>query len=102
MFGETHRHFVLFKARSESGNFRYKQIVVIEQEQFEVRVFETDSIDLNPSFTDGGLHHEAYSDLTSAVLGAEKQYEMSVRTGWRAVQASMQSFRMLAAQRTVA
>jgi hypothetical protein len=102
MFGETHRHFVLFKARSGSENFRYKQIVVIEREQFEVRVFETDRIELNPSFADGGLHHETYSDVASAVLGAEKQYKMSVRTGWRAVQANMQSFRMLAAQRTVA
>ena len=102
MFGETHRHFVLFKARSESENFRYKQIVVIEREQFEVRVFETDSINLNPQFTDDCLQSEAYSDLTSAVLGAEKQYKMSVRTGWRAIQSSMQSFRMLAAQRNIA
>ena len=102
MFGETHRHFVLFKARSESENFRYKQIVVIEREQFEVRVFETDSINLNPKFSDECLQGEAYSDLTSAVLGAEKQYKLSVRTGWRAVQPSMQSFRMLAAQRNIA
>ena len=101
MFGETHRHFVLFKARSKSENFRYKQIVVIEREQFEVRVFETDSIDLNPRFTDG-LQYDAYSDVTSAVLGAEEQYKMSVRTGWRAVQSSMQSFNLLAAQRNIA
>ena len=101
MFGETHRHFVLFKAQLESANFRYKQIVVIEREQFEVRVFETDGINPNPQFTDD-CQGEAYSDLTSAVLGAEKQYKMSVRTGWRAVQPCMQSFRMLTAQRNIA
>ena len=102
MFGETHRHFVLFKAQSESPNLRYRQIVVVEREQFEMRVFETDTMELKPRFTDGGLHGEAYADLTSAVLSAEERYKMSVRTGWRAPQCSMQSFGTLPAQRIVA
>ena len=51
MYAEIHRHFVLFKNSLDSGHSRFRQIVVVERSQFEVRVFESDIIELDPKFT---------------------------------------------------
>ena len=86
MYAEIHRHFVLFKNSLDSGHCRFRQIVVVERNQFEVRVFESDIIELDPKFTDDGSGTEVQflSTLSPAVLIAESEYKQSVRNGWRA------------------
>ena len=86
MYAEIHRHFVLFKNSLDSGHCRFRQIVVVERNQFEVRVFESDIIELDPKFTDDGSDTgvQFHSTLSPAVLNAESEYKQSVRNGWRA------------------
>jgi hypothetical protein len=86
MYAEIHRHFVLFKNSSDSRHSRFRQIVVVERRQFEVRVFESDIIELDPKFTDDGSDTgvQFHSTLSPAVLNAESEYKQSVRNGWRA------------------
>ena len=98
MFAEIHRHFVLFRGHPH----RFKQIVVVEMERFEVRMIENDSVVLNPVFTDNDLSALAHPDLNSAVLRAEKEYTLSVREGWRALTPTMNDYPMLIVRRAVA
>ena len=86
MHSEIHRHLVLCKNLPGSPPFRFRQIVVVEREQFELRVFDSDTVRLDLEFTDGasGTDIQFHTTLPLAVLSAECEYKQSVRTGWRA------------------
>jgi hypothetical protein len=83
---EIHRHLVLYKDLPDSRLSLFRQIVVVEREQFELRIFESDILRLDREFTDdasgGEIHFHA--TLRLAVLNAESEYKQSVRKGWRA------------------
>jgi hypothetical protein len=70
------RHFVLYKHDLDAHKARFLQIMVLERERFEVRVFETEQIQLDPKFTDDNpdVDIEHHSHLVSAVLAAEKNF----------------------------
>ena len=86
MYSEIHRHLVLCKKLPNSTQSRFRQIVVVEREQFEVRVLESDVVQLDLRFTDdvAGADVKFHTSLSSAVLNAEDEYKQSVRSGWRA------------------
>jgi hypothetical protein len=68
---------------SHSGH-RYRQIVVVELEQFQVRVFGGDVIQSDPNFSADSQDAEVYfhPSLKSAVDDAEKEFLASVKAGW--------------------
>ena len=63
MYSEIHRHLVLCKKLPDSTQSRFRQIVVVEREQFEVRVLEGDVVQLDLRFSDD----VAGADVTSHV-----------------------------------
>jgi hypothetical protein len=83
MYSEIHMHRVLYKSGPNPGN-RYLNIVIVEKEQFEVRVFEGEVEQLDPKFvansSDAAMtfHHT----LQSANEDANKEFAESVTAGW--------------------
>jgi hypothetical protein len=59
MYSEVHLNRVLYNARPEPGH-RYRQIVVVEKEQFEVRIFEGDVVQRDPKFMANNSDAEMY------------------------------------------
>ena len=91
MYAEIHRHLVLYRNSPECAQSRFRQIVVVERDQFEVRVVESDTVQLDPKFTDDGSQSEIefHAGLSQAVLKAEQLYKQSVKNGWRAYDPTM-------------
>ena len=50
MYAEIHRHLVLYKKIPNSCQSLFRQIIVVEREHFEVRVFESDIPQLDTKF----------------------------------------------------
>lgn len=94
MFLEIHRHLVLYKRLPDSPTCRFRQILVVERDKFEVRVFDGEVFQKIPSIGDdvSGMEIQFHSSLDSAVLDAEKQFTQSVRTGWRAFDPTLSHF----------
>ena len=102
MHSEIHRHLLLYKDLPDSRRSRFRQIVVLEREQFEVRIFESDILQLEREFSDDASVAEIqfHATLPLAVLSAESEYKQSVRKGWRAYDPALHghsSFRTFAA-----
>jgi hypothetical protein len=83
MYSEVHVNRVLYKRNPEPGN-RYRQIAVVEKQQFEVRIFQGDVIQTEPKFVAEGSDAEVYfhGTLKDAVDDAEKEFKESVASGW--------------------
>ena len=83
MYGQVHENRVLYKDEAKPGN-RYRQIVVVELEQFDVRILEGDVIRSDPQFLASSESAELYphSDLQAALKDAEEEFRRSVQNGW--------------------
>lgn len=86
MYSEIHRHLVLYKNSPDLRQPRFRQIIVVEREHFEVRVLESELVQLDPKVSDDTSSAEirCHADLQAAVLNAENVYKESVKSGWRA------------------
>lgn len=104
MFAEIHRHLVLCKRSINGNTMVYRQIILIERVQFELRMFDCATLDLKPSVHgDLGLGElQLYDTLELGILEAEKQYKLSVTRGWRALDSTAPVFVALNARRAVA
>jgi hypothetical protein len=49
MYSQVHANLVFYKHRPAAGH-RYKNIAVIEKEQFELRIFEGEVLQTDPNF----------------------------------------------------
>jgi hypothetical protein len=82
MKGEIHANLVLYKPAPMPGN-RYRQIVVVESERFEVRILEAEVL-RDPQFAasseDAEVHF--YSDMKSALDDADMEFQLSEKSGW--------------------
>jgi hypothetical protein len=60
------------------------KIVVVELEQFQVRVLEGEVIQTEPQFTANnlGATGELHPGLQSALADADKEYTANVQAGW--------------------
>jgi hypothetical protein len=87
MYSQLHANLVAYKA--EAGKRRYRQIAVVEKEQFEVRIFEGNVVQLTPKFIAEGTDAEIYfhPNLKDAIADAEKEYKESFADGWQAFHA---------------
>lgn len=82
MYGQVHGNTVFYKDRPEAGH-RYRQIVVVERNQFEVRIFEGDVIQEAPFDVDNpDAEIYLHADLKSAVADAKKEAADTAANGW--------------------
>jgi len=83
MRSEVHRHYVLYNGVPRVGT-RYKDIAVVEQDQFEVRIFEGDVLQIQPEFTVKVSRSETHSHatLSLAIADAQKECETLEAAGW--------------------
>ncbi len=82
MFGEIHRNYVLYRNSPLPGH-TYRQIAVIEGEQFEMRIWEGDVIQEAP-FQADNPDAECYfhPTLPSALTDAQSEIDQSKAAGW--------------------
>jgi hypothetical protein len=83
MYGQVHENLVLYKARPKLGHL-YRQIVVVELETIQVRIFEGEVIHEEPNFAVNSPYAELYihPNLQSAVDDARTEFDRSVELGW--------------------
>jgi len=80
MRGEVHLNRVLYKKQPFALKALYRQIAVVEQEQFEVRIFETRVVQTNPTLiaerSDAEVRiHPTFKD---ALNDAESEFKQSI------------------------
>jgi hypothetical protein len=82
---------------ADRKRLRFRQIVVIEDNVFEVRILEGDAVQLDSRAIANAAAVEihAHEALAPAIAQAEKEYIASVRRGWRAYDPSMHSSQRL-------
>jgi hypothetical protein len=85
MYGQVHENLVLYRHRPIPGA-RFRQIVVVELEQFQVRILEGEVVQLEPNFTasNSDATYQLHPDLKSALDDATREFDASVEAGWTA------------------
>jgi len=80
MLGEVHHNRVLYKRQPFGVKALYRQIAVVEQEQFQVRIFEGRVIETNPKFIAERSEAEVriHPTLKEALDDAESEFKQSV------------------------
>jgi hypothetical protein len=83
MYGQVHYNRVLYWGRPRQGA-QFRQIVVVELEQFQVRVLDGEVIQTEPQFTANNpdAAYELHPGLQSALADADKEYSASLQAGW--------------------
>jgi hypothetical protein len=80
MLGEVHLNRVLYKMKPFASKALYRQIAVVEQEQFQVRIFEGRVVQTNPKIiaerSTGEVH--THATLKEALDDAESEYKKCV------------------------
>jgi len=90
MYHEVHANRVLYKPGTAHAGHRYRQIAVVEKEQFEVRIFEGDIVHTAPELiaqiSDAQVRF--HGSLKEALASAEKEFQSSVAEGWAPISAT--------------
>lgn len=83
MLGQVHSNRVLYKKRPPGAKPSFRQIAVVELDQFHVRIFEGDVVQTNPKFIAESSDAEVYlhPTLKNALDDAETEFEQSVASG---------------------
>jgi hypothetical protein len=83
MYGQVHYNRVLYWGRPRQGT-QFRQIVVVELEQFQVRILDGEVIQTEPQFTANNPDaiYELHPGLQSALADADKEYSASMQAGW--------------------
>ena len=83
MYSQVHGNRVFYKTEPKPGN-RYKQIVVVEKEKYELRIFEGEVLQKEPVFDVNNPDAEVYlhDELRTALADARKKSEQSIAEGW--------------------
>jgi hypothetical protein len=104
MFNEIHRHFVLFKRSPNCSEIVYRHITLVEREQFEVRVLDSQIMERNSALLAKAESAELqlFGHLELGILAAEKEYKLSIRSGWRALDSTLTAYAALRGSRAVA
>ena len=80
MRGEVHLNRVLYKRQPFAMKAIYRQIAVVEQAQFEVRIFEARVVQTNPKLiaerSDAEVH--IHPTLKEALDDAESEFKQSI------------------------
>ena len=83
MLGDLHENYVLYNKRPLPEH-SYRQIVVVEMEQFQVYIFGGDVIQRDPRFAADSQDAEVHfhPNLSSALDHAKQEVEKSIADGW--------------------
>ncbi len=83
MYTEVHANRVFYKSEPKPGH-RYRQLVVVEKEKYELRILEGEVKDVAPVFDVNSLDAEItlHNDLRSALSDLEAQCAEAVKQGW--------------------
>jgi len=86
MYRQVHANRVFRKTEPKAAN-RYRQVAVVEKDQFEVRIFEGDVIQTDSEFVADCSNAEVHTHptLQEALADAEMECEDSVERGWEPV-----------------
>jgi hypothetical protein len=80
MLGEVHLNRVLYKRQPFAMKALYRQIAVVEQGQFQVRIFQTRVVQTNPELiaerSDAEVH--IHPTLKKALDDAESEFKQSI------------------------
>ena len=80
MLGEVHLNRVLYKMKPFASKALYRQIAVVEQDQFQVRIFEGRVVQTDPRIIAERSNAEVrlHTTLKAALDDAESEYRKSV------------------------
>jgi hypothetical protein len=80
MLGEVHLNLVLWKTPPCAMKALYRQIAVVEQEQFQVRIFEGRVAQTNPKFIAERANAEVHTHptLNDALEDANSHFKRSI------------------------
>ena len=83
MYSQVHLNLVAYKNQPPGSKPVYRQIAVVEPEQFEVRIFEGEVVQKDPKFLAENSDAEVYfhQKLQDAVNDANSEFQQSVSTG---------------------
>lgn len=83
MWGEVHLNQVLYKRQPTGAKPVYRQIAVVEQDQFQVRIFEGEVVQTNPKFIAESSDAEVFmhATLKEAIDDAESEFKASAASG---------------------
>jgi hypothetical protein len=83
MHGQIHANYVLYKSNPKPGE-KYRQIVVVEMEQFQVRILGGEVLHPDPQFAASSEDAEVtfHPSLKSALDDAKKEFDNSQHAGW--------------------
>jgi len=81
MYGQVHSYRVLYTDRPKAGA-RFRQIVVVEFEQFQVSMRDDHVIRTVIEVAPRGDCLCAHSNLQLALDDAEKEFDLSLTSGW--------------------
>jgi hypothetical protein len=84
MYGQVHANRVLYRDDPQPGE-EFRQIVVVELEQFQVRIFEGTVVQLDPKFLveNPDAEYFLHGTLKEALADVEKEVAESVAHGWK-------------------
>jgi hypothetical protein len=95
MLGEVHLNRVLWKMPPFAMKALYRQIAVVEQEQFQVRIFEGRVVRTNPKLIAEKSNAEVriHPTLKDALDDAESEFEQSIaREKWEPYNPALPQF----------
>jgi hypothetical protein len=80
MLGELHLNRVLYKMRPFASKALYRQVAVVEQEQFQVRIFEGRVVQTNPKLIAerSAAEVRTHATLKEALDDAESEYKKCI------------------------
>jgi hypothetical protein len=83
MYGQIHENLVLYCDRPIPGA-RFRQIVVVELEPFQVRILDGEVVQSDPHFSANNPDalFQLHPDLQSALADATREFDASVKAGW--------------------
>ena len=83
MFGELHLNLVAYKKQPSGSKPVYRQIAVVELEQFLVKIFVGEVVRQDPKFIAESSDAEVYfhQTLQEAINDAESEFQQSVSSG---------------------
>jgi hypothetical protein len=83
MYSEVHLNLVAYKKQQPGSKPVFRQITVVEREQFEVRIFSGDVVQKDPKFIAETSDAEVYfhPSLQGAIKDAESEFQQSVSSG---------------------
>jgi hypothetical protein len=83
MYGQVQYNCALYQVEAQPGH-RYRQIAVVEREQFELYVYEGEVLQTEPwsSSSDTG-YVRFYPTVKAALEEAERERDQSLKDGWK-------------------